>query len=100
MSLHAESIKIHLQMLRYGKNHSLHVDGNVNTTTESRLFLLTHLSPSSRAGLQPGGHSDLHTLPYMNSNSLPSVLSEQVTILLFQIFYQGKKASSKTTPYQ
>lgn len=86
-------------MLKYGKNYSLDVDGNVITTTESRLFLLRHPSSSSRAGLQPGGRDDLHTLPSVNSNSLPSALMEQVTIPLFQILYQGKKASPKTTPY-
>lgn len=31
MSVHAQSIKIHLQMLRHGKNNSLDVDGNVTT---------------------------------------------------------------------
>lgn len=86
-------------MLRDGKNNSLDVDGNVTTTTESRLILLGHLSPSSRAGLQPGRCSDLHTLPSVNGDSLRSALIKQIRILLFQTLYQGKKASSKTTPY-
>lgn len=86
-------------MLRDGKNNSPDVDENVTTTTESRLILLGHLSSSSRAGLRPGGCSDLHTLPSVNRGSLPSALIKQIRILLFQTLYQGKKASSKTTRY-
>lgn len=52
MSVHAQSIKIHLQMLRQGKNNSLDVDGNVTTAPESRLILLRHLLSHSRPDLR------------------------------------------------